>query len=603
MIKGVPVSPGVAVARAYRVDEVLARQDPTILDAAALSSEVTRFESAIAAAAAELNGIIDRVSKQVGEHEASIFRAHRMLLRDPALIGKVTTRILRDHMDAGTALQATLDEYAALFVQIPDEYLRERLSDVRDVVGRVMAHLTLQHHPDFLKADEPVILVAPEILPSQAVMFERLPVAGIVTETGGTTGHAAILARSLNIPAVSGLDKLLSDVQTGDLIAVDGREGVVHVNPGPEVEAAYRKLQREYVDLHDRLIENRDQPCVSCDGADVNLLANVNGPADAQAAGHVGAVGVGLYRTEYLFLTHQAVPDEEEQLATYRQVIEASPGPVAVRTLDLGGDKQVPYLGNHREANPFMGWRSIRLSTEYPEFFLTQLRAILRAGSAAGSEEVRSALPPAAGCVLPAVPRISLMFPMVSTLEEVRRLKQWVRRTEDALREQGLAFAENVPIGVMIEVPSAALCIEDILAEVDFVSIGSNDLLQYVMAADRDNPKVAHLCDPFSPAIYKLLAHVIKACVARNKPVTLCGEMAGRPRCVLPLFGLGLRQFSMSPAFVPTIKELIRSIDRAAARSIADEVLRMRTVGEIKAFLTDRLQAICPSVAIFDTFQ
>ncbi|HEX4588718.1 MAG TPA: phosphoenolpyruvate-utilizing N-terminal domain-containing protein, partial [Gemmataceae bacterium] len=331
MIKGVPVSPGVAVARAYRVDEVLARQDPTILDAAALSSEVARFESAIAAAAVELNGIVDRVSKQVGEHEAGIFRAHRMLLRDPALVGKVTTRILRDHMDAGTALQATLDEYAALFVQIPDEYLRERLSDVRDVVGRVMAHLTLQHHPDFLKADEPVILVAPEILPSQAVMFERLPVAGIVTETGGTTGHAAILARSLNIPAVSGLDKLLNDVQTGDLIAVDGREGVVHVNPGPEVEAAYRKLQREYVDLRDRLIENRDQPCISCDGTDVTLLANVNGPADAQAAGHVGALGIGLYRTEYLFLTHQAVPNEEEQLATYRQVIEASPGPVTVR--------------------------------------------------------------------------------------------------------------------------------------------------------------------------------------------------------------------------------------------------------------------------------
>ncbi|HEY1378009.1 MAG TPA: phosphoenolpyruvate--protein phosphotransferase [Gemmataceae bacterium] len=582
-MKGVPVSPGVAVARAYRVDEVLARHHPTVLDAAALSGEATRFENATTAAAAELDGIIDRVSKQVGEQEASIFRAHRSLLRDPALIGKVTARILHDHMDAGSALQATLDEYAALFDKIPDDYIRERLSDVRDVVGRVMAHLTLQHTPDFLKPDEPVILAAPEILPSQAVMFERLPVAGIMTETGGTTGHAAILARSLGIPAVSGLDHLLREVQTGDLVVLDGREGVVHVNPGPEVESAYRKLQREYVHLRDRMVENRDLAAVCRDGTTVDLLANVNGPSDAVAAGQVGAVGVGLYRTEYLFLTHQAVPTEEEQLATYRAVIEASPGrAVTVRTLDLGGDKQVPYLGNHREANPFMGWRSIRLSTEYPEFFQTQLRAILRAGAHG---------------------RIRVMFPMVSTLEEVQRLKRWVKRTEDALRRDGLQFAENVPLGVMIEVPSAALCIGDILDEVDFASIGSNDLLQYVMAADRDNPKVAHLCDPFSPAIYRLLNQVISACNARDKPVTLCGEMAGRPRCVLTLFGMGLREYSMSPGFVPTIKELVRAIDCTTARDIARRVLKMRTVGEIKGFLTHRLQQLCPNVAVFDTFQ
>jgi phosphotransferase system enzyme I (PtsI) len=583
MIKGVPVSPGVAVARVYRVDEVLARTDPTILDAAALSAEVARFEGAVADAAAELIAISERVGKQVGEQEAAIFRAHRGLLRDPGLIGKVTNRILHDHVDAGTALQATLDEYTSLFAQIPDDYIRERLTDVRDVVGRVMAHLTLQHCPECLKADEPVILAAPEILPSQAVMFERLPVAGIMTESGGSTGHAAILARSLGIPAVSGLDGMLDQVQTGDMVVLDGREGIVHVNPGPEVESAYRKLQREYVHLRDRLIDNRDQEAVSRDGTAVELLANVNGPADAITAVSVGAVGVGLYRTEYLFLTHQAVPSEDEQIATYRAVIDASPpGVVAIRTLDLGGDKQVPYLGNHREANPFMGWRSIRLSTEYPEFFQTQLRAILRAG--AGRQ-------------------IKVLFPMVSTLEEVRRLKLWLQRTAEALSAEGLPFAANAPFGVMIEVPSAALCIEDILDEVDFACIGSNDLLQYIMAADRDNPKVAQLCDPFSPAIYRLLHQVVKACTARNKPVTLCGEMAGRPRCFLPLFGMGLLQYSMSPAFVPTIKELVRAVDQATAAAIAEQVLRMRTVADIKAFLTDQLQSICPNIAIFDTVQ
>jgi phosphoenolpyruvate-protein phosphotransferase len=583
MLKGVPVSPGVAVARAYRVDEVLARHDPAVLDAAALSAEVTRFESACAAAANELDAIVERVGNQVGEQEASIFRAHRSLLRDPALIGKVTVRILHDRLDAGSALQATLDEYAALFQQIPDEYIRERLADVRDVVGRVMAHLTLQECPECLKADEPVILAAPEILPSQAVMFERLPVAGIVTESGGTTGHAAILARSLGIPAVSGLTHLLHDLQTGDLVAVDGREGVVHVNPGPEVESAYRKLQREYVHLRDRLIENRDLEPVCADGVRVELLANVNSQADAATAVRVGACGVGLYRTEYLFLTHQTVPSEDEQLATYRGVIESSPDrAVTIRTLDLGGDKHVPYLGSVREANPFMGWRSIRLSTEYPEFFQTQLKAILRAA---------------------VFGTVKLMFPMVSTLEEVQRLKRWVRRTQAMLQNERKAFQADVPLGVMIEVPSAALCIDDILAEVDFVSIGSNDLIQYVMAADRDNPKVAHLCDPFTPAIFRLLDQIITACNARGKPVTLCGEMAGRPRCVLPLFGMGLRSFSMSPAFVPTIKEAIRKIDEETARGIAARVLQMRTVGEIKGFLTHRLQQLAPDVAVFDTFQ
>lgn len=582
MLKGVPVSPGVAVARAYCVDEVIARHDPTILDAAALSAEVARFESALSAAGSELDAIVERVGEQVGQQEAAIFLAHRSLVRDPALIGKVTHRILNERMEAGSALQATLDEYSALFHQIPDEYIRGRLVDVRDVVGRVMAHLTLQHCPESLKADEPVVLCAQEILPSQTVMFERLPVAGIMTEAGSTTGHTAILARSLGIPSVAGLGKKLRDVQTGDTVVVDGREGVIYVNPGPEVESAYRKLQREYVHLRDKLVENRDQQATTKDGVRIELLANVNSPADAATAVKVGAVGVGLYRTEYLFLTHQAVPTEEEQLAIYRRVIEVSPNrSVTVRTLDLGGDKQVPYLGDHREANPFMGWRSIRLSIAYPEFFQTQIRAILRAATS-GS--------------------VKIMFPMVSALEEVQRVKQIVRRTEEALAQQGVAFAKNVPLGVMIEVPSAVYCIEDMLDVVDFVSIGSNDLLQYVMAADRDNPKVAHLCDPFSPAIYRVLKQAISACNARKKPITICGEMAGRPRCFLPLLGLGLREFSMSPAFVPTLKELVRAVDESMTREIAERVLQMRTVEEIKEFLTQQVQNICPNIAMFDTF-
>ena len=329
MKKGVPVSPGVAVARAYCVDEVLARREPLKLDEAALSGEISRFDRACAAAAEELDAIVTRVSQQLGEDEASIFRAHRLLLRDPAFVGKVKSIILNRHVDASTALHETLEEYTKLFAHIEDDYLRERMSDLRDVAGRITAQLRLQDGQDRLPTDEPVIIVAPEILPSQALTFDRLKVAGIITEAGGATGHAAILARSLGIPAVSGLRGILREVHTGDLIALDGREGHVLLNPGPEVEAAYRKLQREYVDLRDRLIENRDLEAVTPDGIAVELLANVNSPADAEMAVRVGAAGVGLYRTEYLFLTHPTVPNEEEQLAAYRAVIEARPEPLA----------------------------------------------------------------------------------------------------------------------------------------------------------------------------------------------------------------------------------------------------------------------------------
>jgi phosphoenolpyruvate-protein phosphotransferase len=584
MLKGIPVSPGVAIARAYSVDEVLAPREPQHLDEDGLSDEIRRFEDACQAAGKELDAIVERTSAQLGDGAAGIFRAHQLLLRDPALIGKVRAAILNRRVDARTALHEVLDEYTGLFNQIQDEFFKERLADVRDVIGRVMAQLALGDGSARCPAGEdPVILVAPEILPSQAAQLAKFHVVGLITEAGGTTGHAAILARSMGIPSVSGLRGILKQVKTGDLIVMDGRDGSVYVKPDPEVEAAYRKVQREYVDLRDRLIDNRDQEAISCDGTDVELLANVNGLADAELAVKTGACGVGLYRTEYLFLTHPTVPSEEEQLAAYRAVIEASPNRrVTIRTLDLGGDKMVPYLGHGREANPFMGWRSIRISAAYPEFFQTQLRAILRAAATPRAE-------------------VSLLFPMVSTLEEVHGIKRMLRRTCDQLRREGIEFRSDLPLGAMIEVPAAALCIDAILGEVDFVSIGSNDLIQYVMAADRDNPKVAHLCEPFSPAVLRLLHHVIRACNRRRKPVTLCGEMAGQPRCFLPLFGMGLRSLSMSPAFVPTLKELIRYSQLEVAEKTARKVVRLRTFREVRLFLTRMTRKVCPNVAFLDT--
>lgn len=580
MKKGVPVSPGVVVARAFCVDARRSGSEPAFLDPAALTGEMARFEQAIAAAARDLDVTIERVVHQLGEEEAAIFRAHRLLLRDPALVGKVKALIQERRVDASTALRLVIEEYTRLFEQITDPYLQERMADLRDVITRIRVQLDRQNDTPQLENEEPVILVAHEILPSQALTLDQAKIGGILTETGGATGHAAILARALGIPAVSGVPNLMKLVHTGDMIALDGREGHVYLNPGPEAEAAYRKLQREFVDLRGRLVENRDLEAISPDGIGIALLANVNGPADAVMAAKVGAVGVGLYRTEYLFLTHSSVPNEEDQLQTYRAVIEAAPNhTVTIRTLDLGGDKHVPYLGEQGETNPFMGFRSIRLSSAYPEFFQTQLRAILRAGCFG---------------------QVHLLFPMISTLEEVQHLKRVVEKTRLQLQRAGQPHGERIPLGIMLEVPAAALCIEELLDEVDFISIGSNDLIQYLMAADRDNPRVAHLCDPFSPALLRLLNHIIKASNLQGKEVTLCGEMAGRPGCFLPLFGMGLRRLSMSPAFVPSIKDLLRHTPLSVAREITSEVLRMRTVEDIKNYLSSRIQELWPNIDLLD---
>jgi phosphoenolpyruvate-protein phosphotransferase (PTS system enzyme I) len=408
-----------------------------------------------------------------------------------------------------------------------------------------------------------------------------MAIAGIVTETGGGTSHAAILSRSRGIPAVSGVTGITNDVRSGDVIIVDGRDGLVLVRPDSETISAYRKMQREFFDLKDQLVLNRDHPAMSADGAQVELLANINNIADAQAAHTVGSTGVGLFRTEYLFLTHQDVPDEEEQYLYYRQIIAEAPNhSVTIRTLDLGGDKTVPYLGRRSEANPFMGWRSIRLSFEHPRLFERQIRAILRAGLHG---------------------KVSMLFPMITTLEELRYVNRLVEETRRNLRREGVPFGEDVKTGVMVEVPAAAVCIDAILRETDFISIGSNDLIQYLVAADRDNSKVAHLCEPLSPAIFKVLQMVLDACRRTGTPVTLCGEMAGQPRSVLALFGMGLRRFSMSPAFVPTIKALLSSVTTAQAERFAHHVLQLKTSEEIRGYLTARLHEISSALEVFDS--
>ncbi|MBX9789082.1 MAG: phosphoenolpyruvate--protein phosphotransferase [Pirellulales bacterium] len=587
MRKGIAVSPGVAVGTAYVIHEIFVAREGEQLDGEQVNAEVARYERACEQTADDLRALIQKVASQVGATEAGVFQSQLTILHDAAFTKRVRNWIVKERQPAQAALRRLLDEYTRIFARISDDYLRERLTDIRDVIVRLSSHLTEVLKPGSRAISGPLILIADELLPSQVVAIGDRPVAGIITQTGGTTSHAAILARSRGIPAVTGVRGILRQVRNGATVVVDGRDGHVIVNPSPEVTSAYRKLQREFVHLKDSLASNFEQPAVSADGEAVELLANINHLADATTARTMGASGVGLYRTEYLFLTHPDVPDEDEQLATYREVIAASPNRrVTIRTLDLGGDKTIPYLGHSREANPFLGWRSIRLSFEHPEFFAAQIRAVLRAAATADEKGPKS--------------DVRLLFPMITTLEEIRRVRAMVRRAGRALDRQKQPWKE-VPIGLMIEVPAAAVTIDNLLDVVDFVSIGSNDLVQYLMAADRDNPKVSHLCQPLSPPVLRVLDQVIRACRRAAKPVTLCGEMAGDPPAFLLLYGMGLRSFSMSPAFIPAIKELVSHLTRADTRQLLQEVLELKTAAQIARVSNDRLASIAPKLAILGT--
>jgi phosphoenolpyruvate-protein phosphotransferase (PTS system enzyme I) len=588
MPKGIGVSPGIVVGVAHRVESVFGSLEQQSLDSPAeIPAEIERFNRAVSETAADLGALIERVALELGPSAADIFKSHLQIVNDPELTAKVHALIEKQQLTALSAMQVVMQTYAAQFARIQQDYFRERMNDIRDVILRIESHLTRKligtngTAGESRNGDHSVILVAHEILPSQAVSLGDLPIAGIVTELGGSTSHVAILARSRGIPAVSGVEGIMSQVESGDVMIVDGRDGMILLRPDQEATSAYRKVQREFFNLKDRLVANRDLPAKSADGTHIELLANINNLADAQAAHKVGATGVGLFRTEYLFLTHHDVPGEEEQYEFYRQVISQSPNQtVTIRTLDLGGDKTVPYLGRRGEPNPFMGWRSTRIFFENAKLFITQIRAILRAGRHG---------------------KVSMLFPMITTLEELLFVNKLVKETRSNLKREGVAFGEDVKTGVMVEVPAAAVCIDALLRETDFISIGSNDLIQYLVAADRDNPKVAHLCEALAPAIFRVLRMVLDACQRTGTPVTLCGEMAGQPRSVLVLFGMGLRRFSMSPAFIPTVKELLSSVTTAQAERFTHHVLQLNTSDEIRSYLTARLNEVSSTLGVFDS--
>lgn len=587
MRRGIAISPGIAIGTAYCIEAIFVNPDHAKLSEAEVPAEIARLDAAIESVAADLRKLQSRVNYQLGKEAAPVFAVHESILRDPAMAGRLRDAVRRERISSQEGLRRLMEEYDEMMASHRDALLRERISDVRDVGQRLSTYLSDALRGEVPSLSGPVVIVAAELMPSQIFALGEREIAAIVTATGSQTSHAAIIARSRGIPAVAGVRDVLKEIKTGDKVICDGREGVVLANPEPETEAAYRKLEREYVDLKDRLAENHADPAVTSDGYPIRLLANVNSVGEAAMAKQMGASGVGLYRTEYLYLLHPDVPDEEEQTRVYTDVINAAPQrDITIRTLDIGGDKGVPYLGHGaRESNPFMGWRSIRLSFEHPEFFATQLRAILRAATAANHDGQA---------------KVRLLFPMITNLEELVYLRATVGRAARELRARGVEPVE-IPVCMMIEVPAAALVIDQLLEYVDFVSIGSNDLVQYVMAADRDNPKVNHLCQPLAPPMLRLINSVVSACHRADKPVTLCGEMAGQPEAVALLLGMGLERLSMSPALVPTVKALAAKVSREDAAALLTQALQLRTTTEVRQLARRFVEQVAPNLDLLVT--
>jgi len=534
------------------------------------ASEQKRLARAVQAAREEIEGLKEGLAARLPEFDGAIFDAHRLMLEDQGFLDKIEA-LIREGLVAESALKRVVDEYVQTFAGMEDEYLRERGHDVKDVGLRLLRNLLgVEEHRRAVAADS--VLVAEEVTLSDLVLIDHQHLRGIVLATGGVTSHATILAKSFEIPTVVGAEDAPEVVSEGDLLLVDGNAGVVFVNPPSDVQREYDRLAREYRAFNRELDALHDLPAETTDAHRVRLFANIGLVADLPFVHRHGADGVGLYRTEFPFLTYREFPDEEEQHQLYVRVVKGLDGlPITIRTLDVGADKYPSYLHMHHEENPFLGWRSIRVSLEQPETFKVQLRAILRAAIHGP---------------------VRIMLPMISSVEEVRRAKEHVEEVKDELRRQGRPFEPNVPIGMMVEVPSAVTMATSLVREVDFVSIGTNDLIQYLLAVDRNNHKVASLYEPLHPAVLAAIQHTVQAAKGAGKWVGICGEMASDPVCSLVLLGMGLDDLSMGSFFIPVIKRIVRSVSTTEVRALARDLLSLSTVKEVKGHLFDGMKSL-----------
>lgn len=558
-IKGIAASSGIAIGKAYRlVEPDLSFQKTTVEDS---EKEISRFRDSLRIAKSQLEAIRDHAREALGPDKAEIFEAHLLILNDPEIVAPIEDKIKNEKMNAEAALQETTDMFIGIFEQMDNEYMRERAADIRDVRKRVLAGLLNVTIPNPSMISEEVIIVAEDLTPSDTAQLNRKFVKGFTTDIGGRTSHSAIMARSLEIPAVVGSKTATKDIQNGDFLILDGLSGEVHINPTEELIEEYKKKQADYEAQLAEWAKLVNEPSISKDGVQVELVANIGTPKDVEGALHNGAEGVGLFRTEFLYMGRDELPSEEDQFAAYKAVLEGMEGrPVVVRTLDIGGDKKLSYLPLPEEMNPFLGHRAIRLCLDRTDIFRTQLRALLRA-SVYG--------------------KLKVMFPMIATLNEFREAKKLFLEEKDNLAKEGIPTADHIELGIMVEIPSTAVLADQFAKEVDFFSIGTNDLIQYTMAADRMNEQVSYLYQPYNPSILRLVKMVIDASHKEGKWTGMCGEMAGDETAVPLLLGLGLDEFSMSATSILKARSLIRKLSKAEMEKLAQEALQKSTVEEV----------------------
>ena len=558
-LTGIAAADGIAIAKAYRfVQPDLTFAKTTVHD---IEAEQKRLAAALAKAEQELIVIRQQTLEKFSAEEAAIFEAHLLVVHDPELIGPINQKIADEAVNAEYALHEVTSMFVALFEGMDDEYMSARASDIKDVTNRILAHLLGVHIPNPSNINEQVIIVANDLTPSETAQLDRNYVLGFITDIGGRTSHSAIMARSLEIPAVVGAGVATTTIQDGDTIIVDGLTGQVLVNPSADVIADYQEKAQKYRVQQAEWSTLVNEQTVSKDGVHVELAANIGSPNDLDGVLRHGAEGIGLYRTEFLYMGRENLPSEEEQFTAYKTVLEGMKGkPVVIRTLDIGGDKHLPYLPLQEEMNPFLGHRAIRLCLDQQELFRTQLRALLRA-SVYGN--------------------LKIMFPMIATIQEFRAAKAILLEEKEKLIAGGIAVGSSIEVGMMVEIPSTAVMADIFAKEVDFFSIGTNDLIQYTMAADRMNEKVSYLYQPYNPAILRLIQMVIKAAHQEQKWVGMCGEMAGDEHAVPLLLGLGLDEFSMSATSILKTRALLKQLSVPEMQTLATEALQLATAEEV----------------------
>ncbi|MCX7868438.1 MAG: phosphoenolpyruvate--protein phosphotransferase [Terrimicrobiaceae bacterium] len=521
-----------------------------------LPGEIARFESALIATRAELLEIQEKIARSLGAEDAGIFDAHLLVVEDRTLIEEVLRLLEKERKNVEHVFHVVASRYAKSLEEIDDPYLRERVVDIHDVSRRVIRNLLGRGPRDLATSDQPHILVARTLAPSDTALLDRSKVLGFVTEAGSKTSHAAIMARSLGIPAVAGIHQLFGLLETGDEVLVDGSAGLLILHPRRETIEEFRRVGERRGRVVEELVKFRETPSATSDGRRIVLSANIELPSEMAAVAEHGAEGVGLFRTEYLFLNRTDPPSEDEQFESCRIVAErARPHPVIIRTLDLGGDKMPKAVAMPAEENPFLGCRAVRFCFEHPEIFKPQLRAILRAAAH--------------------LPNIRLMYPMISSLAELRRANALLEECREELRSEGVPCADSLEVGIMVEVPGAALCADHLARECSFFSIGTNDLIQYTLAADRVNDRVSHLFDPAHPAVLRLIRRVVEAGRAAGIWTGVCGEMAGEVSLTPLLLGLGIEELSVSPRAVPRVKRAIQALSMPVCEALAREVLEM----------------------------